>query len=108
MRTGESDRHAPAAVNAGGPVLWQPSAERIESATLTRYLRGLEHARGLAFTSYAELWKWSGDDLEGIWASIWEFCDVQASTPYERVLGSRHMPGARWFPGARLNFAEHI
>ena len=49
-----------------------------------------------------------GDDLEGFWGSIWERFDVIASVPYERVLGSRAMPGAEWFPGARLNFAEHV
>src|SRR6185295_3413872 len=53
-------------------------------------------------------WRWSVSDIEGFWASVWAFFDVQASSPYERVLGSRAMPGAEWFPGARLNFAEHV
>jgi acetoacetyl-CoA synthetase len=95
-------------VNVEDQVVWQPSAERIERATLTRYTRWLEQTRGLTFASYAELWQWSVDELESFWASIWEFFDVQASAPYERVLGSSAMPGARWFPGARLNFAEHV
>jgi acetoacetyl-CoA synthetase len=96
------------AVSEEVQVIWRPSAERIERATLTRYTRWLEQTRGLRFASYAELWQWSVDDLESFWASIWEFCDVRASAPYERVLGSSAMPGARWFPGARLNFAEHV
>ena len=54
------------------------------------------------------LWEWSTTDLEGFWASIWERFDVVASAPYERILGSRAMPGAEWFPGARLNYAEHV
>ena len=95
-------------MSARNQVVWQPSAERIERATLTRYARWLEQKRGLAFASYAQLWQWSVDDLEAFWASIWEFCDVRASAPYERVLASAAMPGARWFPGARLNFAEHV
>jgi acetoacetyl-CoA synthetase len=95
-------------VNVDDQVVWQPSAERIERATLTRYTRWLEQKRGLTFASYADLWQWSVDELESFWASIWEFFDVQASAPYERVLGSSAMPGARWFPGARLNFAEHV
>ena len=88
-------------------MLWRPSAERIERATLTAYTRWLEQTRGLALPDYASLWEWSTTDLEGFWASIWEYFDVAASAPYERVLGSRAMPGAEWFPGARLNYAEH-
>jgi len=90
------------------PVLWQPSAERIENATITRYERFVEERLGRSLGSYDELWQWSVDDVEGFWASIWDFFDVQASAPYERVLGRREMPGARWFPGARLNWAEHV
>ncbi len=89
------------------PVLWRPSAGRIERATLTAYTRWLEQTRDLALPDYASLWEWSTTDLEGFWASIWEYFDVAASVPYERVLGSRAMPGAEWFPGARLNYAEH-
>src|SRR5271154_6119818 len=89
-----------------GDLLWAPSASRLEQAQLTHYLRWLAQ-RGRRFESYAELWQWSIDDLEGFWGSVWEYFDVRASQPYERVLGRRAMPGAEWFPGARLNFAEH-
>src|SRR4029453_1573471 len=47
-------------------------------------------------------------DLEGFWATVWEYCGIRASKPYERVLRKREMPGAEWFPGAELNYAEHI
>ncbi|MEZ5122247.1 MAG: acetoacetate--CoA ligase [Solirubrobacterales bacterium] len=90
------------------PVLWQPSAERIENATITRYERFVEERLGRSLRSYDELWQWSVDDVEGFWGSIWDFFDVRASAPYERVLGRREMPGAQWFPGARLNWAEHV
>jgi acetoacetyl-CoA synthetase len=90
------------------PILWRPSAERIERATITDYARWLERTRGLDLPDYQSLWEWSVNDLEGFWASIWERFDVIAAVPYERVLGSRAMPGAEWFPGARLNFAEHV
>ena len=90
------------------PILWRPSAERIERAAITDYARWLERTRGLDLPDYRRLWEWSVNDLEGFWASIWERFDVIASMPYERVLGSRAMPGAVWFPGARLNFAEHV
>ncbi|WP_114797061.1 acetoacetate--CoA ligase [Gaiella occulta] len=89
-------------------MLWQPSEERVEAATITRYARWLEQRHGLVLPDYHALWRWSVDDLEGFWGSIWEFFDVRASSPYARVLGSRAMPGATWFPGARLNYAEHI
>jgi acetoacetyl-CoA synthetase len=91
-----------------GTLLWTPSEETIERANVTRYERWLAERRGLRFDSYDELWEWSVRDLEGFWSSIWEFCEVRASQPYERVLGSREMPGAEWFPGARLNYAEHV
>jgi acetoacetyl-CoA synthetase len=90
------------------PILWRPSRERVERATLTRYVRWLAGTRGLSFGDYDALWRWSVDELEDFWASIWEYFDVQASAPYERVLGRREMPGAQWFPGARLNYAQHV
>jgi acetoacetyl-CoA synthetase len=90
------------------PVLWQPSPERIERAAITAFARWLQETRGLDLPDYAALWQWSVDDIEGFWAAIWEYYDVQAETPYERVLGSRDMPGAQWFPGARLNYAAHV
>jgi acetoacetyl-CoA synthetase len=91
-----------------GELLWEPSADSIERATMTRYMRWLAAERGRSFDDYASLWKWSVTELEEFWASIWDFFDVRASTPYSQVLGSRAMPGADWFPGAELNFAEHI
>ena len=92
---------------AQGDLLYQPSDEERAAANLTRYMSWLGAGRGLAFESYDELWRWSVTDLEGFWGSVWEFFGVRAPAPYERVLGSRTMPGARWFPGARLNYAEH-
>ena len=90
-----------------GTLLWTPSEETVQRATLTRYEEWLAERRALRFESYTELWEWSVRDLEGFWSSIWEFCEVRASQPYERVLGRREMPGAEWFPGARLNYTEH-
>src|SRR3954452_5790085 len=84
-------------------LLWRPSADRAEHTTIARFAHEVGHDG-----DYDELWRWSVDDLEGFWAAIWEFFDVQAAEPYERVLGSREMPGAEWFVGARLNYAEHV
>ena len=89
-----------------GDLLWTPSAERLAQAHLTHYLQWLG-ARGRHFDSYTALWQWSIDEQDAFWGSLWEYFDVRASRPYERVLGSRTMPGAEWFPGARLNYAEH-
>src|SRR5919199_5232620 len=91
-----------------GELLWTPSEEARERTTLTRYMRWLQDARGLGFDDYEELWRWSVDDLEGFWGSIWDFFDVKAAKPYGRVLTDRRMPGAKWFPGAELNYAEHV
>jgi acetoacetyl-CoA synthetase len=90
-------------------VLWTPSPERAEAATLTRFARWVAADRGVDVTgSYDALWRWSVDDLEGFWSAVWEFFDVTASEPYDAVLGSRAMPGAEFFPGARLSYAEHL
>ncbi len=89
-----------------GDLLWTPSAERLAQAHLTHYLQWLDE-RGRRFDSYAALWQWSIDEQDAFWGSLWEYFDVRASRPYARVLGSRTMPGAEWFPGATLNYAEH-
>jgi acetoacetyl-CoA synthetase len=91
-----------------GEKLWEPSAEAVERATLTAYARWLEGEHGLSLPTYDELWRWSVTELEAFWASIWGYFEVRASAPYESVLPDPTMPGARWFVGARLNYAEHI
>jgi acetoacetyl-CoA synthetase len=94
---------------AGGALeLLRPPAPDVRKHTeIGRYLRWLADKRGLHFTSYGELHRWSVTDLDGFWSSIWEFFGVHSHAPYRCVLASRQMPGATWFPGARLNYAEH-
>jgi acetoacetyl-CoA synthetase len=82
-------------------LLWQPSSERVQRATVTRFAR----ERGLP-EEYGELWRWSVADIEAFWAAIWDHFSVDGT--YDRVLGRREMPGAEWFPGARLSYAHHI
>jgi acetoacetyl-CoA synthetase len=91
-----------------GEVLWTPPADARETTQLGRYLEWLRETRGIDHAGYDELWRWSVDDLEGFWGSLWDFFEIRAHTPYERVLGSREMPGAEWFTGSRLNYAEHM
>jgi acetoacetyl-CoA synthetase len=89
-------------------LLWEPSDEWVARTTLSRYSEWLGSARGLSFGSYEELWQWSVDDLEGFWSSIVEFFDVRFSSGGDVVLGDRSMPGAEWFPGSEISYAEHV
>ena len=89
-------------------LLWEPSEELKQQATLTRYMQWLEREKGLYVRDQEELWHWSVSHLEDFWASIWDFFSVKASRPYTSVLADRKMPGAQWFPGAELNYAEQV
>jgi acetoacetyl-CoA synthetase len=91
-----------------GEKLWDPPAELVENARMTEFMRWLERERGLSFDGYHDLWRWSVDDLEGFWSAIWDFFEVRADGSCERVLAGHEMPGARWFAGASLNYAEHV
>jgi acetoacetyl-CoA synthetase len=91
-----------------GELLWEPSAELVERSRLVEFMRWLRRERGLDFDDYGELWQWSVDDLDGFWDAIWDFFGIQADGERGAVLGSREMPGAEWFPGTRLNYAEHV
>ena len=90
-----------------GIVLWEPSPERRATSRMADYMRWLAEKKALRFDSYQALWQWSATEIEAFWASIWEYFEIRASVPYTRVLDERKMPGTRWFPGARLNYAEH-
>ncbi len=92
---------------AEGDLLWTPSAERIAASNLTAFTAWLAAQRGLRFDGYRALWDWSVTDIEGFWQAIWDYCGVEASAQPDKVLGSKQMPGAEWFPGARLNYAQH-
>ena len=112
MRQRGRDRPA-AAWGAGslrieGDVLWTPNAERIAHANVTLFSQWLQKHRGLEFADYQALWRWSVTDLSAFWGALWDYFGVRASQPYERVLGARTMPGAEWFPGSRLNYAENV
>jgi acetoacetyl-CoA synthetase len=96
-------------VNGSTPdKLWEPSSEMIERSRLTEFMRWLAAERGLEFTGYEDLWRWSVDDLEAFWAAIWHFFEVQADGEPTPVMASREMPGASWFPNARVNYAEQV
>jgi acetoacetyl-CoA synthetase len=90
------------------PILWTPDPARVERAQLTRFVRWLAAERDVRVSGYDALWRWSVDQPEAFWAAIWDYFEVRAHTPYEQVLGRREMPGAQWFTGATLNYAEHV
>ena len=91
-----------------GQLLWEPSAERLQQLNIMVFTDWLGETRGLHFADYAALQRWSVEHLDDFWAALWEYFEVQSSAPYECVLANRDMPGAEWFPGAQLNYAEHI
>ncbi len=93
---------------AEGALLWEPSEDFKQNARISEYMAWLKSENDLAFDDYNGLWEWSVTDLEDFWASVWEYCGVEASKPYDRVLGNREMPGAEWFTGAELNYAWHV
>ncbi|MES2282460.1 MAG: acetoacetate--CoA ligase [Pseudomonadota bacterium] len=77
-------------------------------AQIRLYQNWLRDTRGLSFDSYDALWRWSTTDLDAFWQSIWDYFELQSPSPHSTVLGKRDMPGARWFPGAQVNYAQHI
>jgi len=91
-----------------GEILWTPRADWRDTTEVGRLMTWLRENRGVELADYDELWRWSVSDLEGFWGALWDFFDIRAQTPYEGVLGRSTMPGAEWFTGARLNYAEHV
>jgi acetoacetyl-CoA synthetase len=89
-------------------ILWRPSAERVAAARITDFAAYVGAERGLGdHEGYAALWQWSVDDPDGFWASVCAYFDIAFTGPPNRVLADAGMPGAVWFPGARLNYARH-
>jgi len=91
-----------------GALLWEPPAAFRDATTLTAYRRWLEHDRGLAFAGYEDLWRWSVDDLPAFWTSVVDYYGMPIRGHWDHVVQPATMPGARWFDGARLNYAEAL
>ena len=88
--------------------LWTPSPERIARSNLTRFMAAVNREHGLTLDGYDALYDWSIADIPAFWEAVWRFVDVRHSAPYTSVLENPRMPGATWFQGARLNFAENL
>jgi len=92
-----------------GRLLWQPSEARIQSSNMFRFMTLINQCYGTSFTSYAELYQWSVDHIPEFWRQMWDFASIKASVPYDKIIDdATKMPGALWFEGARLNFAENL
>ncbi|MDN5858318.1 MAG: acetoacetate--CoA ligase [Pseudonocardia sp.] len=92
--------------NAAPELLWSPDPAR--RGPLTEFTEWVAAHRGIDARDYAQLHAWSVADLDGFWSAVAEFCGVRFRTPPRAVLGEDRMPGAQWFPGATLNYAEHV
>ena len=93
--------------------LWKPSEERKNQANVTRFIGLVNEKYGLEIDSYTQLWNWSIENIPDFWATMWEFGEIKASRGYDEVVDDAasltgKFPGAKWFPGARLNFAENL
>lgn len=91
-----------------GELLWTPTPEQVSRTNLASFTAWLEESAGRSFAGYHDLWRWSVTDLDGFWRAIWDYGGVKASQEPTAVLSRRSMPGAEWFPGSRLNFAQHV
>ncbi|AVO39465.1 acetoacetate--CoA ligase [Pukyongiella litopenaei] len=95
-------------MSGGRPILWTPGADRAGATRMAAFIRWLDEEHGLRFEDYDALWSWSIRDLDAFWQAIWDFSDIRASASHSAVLAERKMPGAVWFPGARLNYADQM
>ena len=91
-----------------GQRLWTPSGSFAARSNISAYMGWLRRERGLDHADYDALWRWSVDDLEGFWSSLWAYFDVIADGSMQRLLQRPSMERARWFEGVRVNYAEHL
>ena len=90
-------------------LLWKPSEDKIKNSNMYRFMGLINENYNQNFTEYAPLYQWSIENIPHFWAAMWEFADIKASKPYDQVIDDvTRMPGAKWFSGARLNFAENL
>ena len=89
--------------------LWQPSEQRIKASNMYRFLAKVNRTYGKDFTDYDALYRWSVENIADFWAAMWGFAEIKASKSYDQVIDDQSkMPGAHWFSGSRLNFAENL
>jgi acetoacetyl-CoA synthetase len=92
-----------------GRLLWKPTEDQIKKTNMYRFMQSINEQYGKDFSSYSALYQWSVENIPDFWASLWSFVDVRASISYEQVVDDlTKMPGAKWFTGSKLNFAENL
>lgn len=92
-----------------GRLLWQPSRDRVEKSNMYRFMQVVNERFDRSFSTYAELYRWSVTEIPDFWRTLWDYGEVIHSAPFSRVVDdTTKMPGARWFAGAKLNFAENL
>ncbi|MDY6792751.1 MAG: AMP-binding protein, partial [Thermodesulfobacteriota bacterium] len=92
-----------------GKQLWKPSEERVKGTNMYRFMNFVNDKIGKGFTDYDPMYRWSIENIPEFWTLMWEFAEIRASKPYSQVINDViKMPGAKWFTGARLNFAENL
>ncbi|MCB1890344.1 MAG: acetoacetate--CoA ligase [Rhodocyclaceae bacterium] len=91
-----------------GDILWRPSPERAAASNVSRYMAWLRDRGDAPMADYEALWQWSVDDTARFWGSLWDYFGLQSPTPWAAVRVGDRMPGVKWFPGARINFAEQV
>ncbi len=90
-------------------LLWKPSEERVKNSNMYRFMRYINEKYSQNFSEYNPLYQWSIENIPDFWESMWDFAEIKASKLYYQVLDDPgKMPGAKWFSGARLNFAENL
>ena len=90
-------------------ILWKPSAERINNSNLKLFVEIVNQIYDTDIVDYDEMYKWSIDNIPEFWEQMWDFAEIISSEPYEEVIDDvEKMPGAKWFEGAQLNFAENL
>jgi len=92
-----------------GELLWRPSEERTKETSMYRFMQTVNQKHGMNFKNYAQLYQWSIKNIPDFWADMWEEADIIASRGFDEVIDDiTKMPGAKWFSGARLNFAQNL
>ncbi len=96
-------------MTAYGELLWEPPADALEHTRIGDFMRWLAEAgRAPAMATYEQLWQWSVTDLDGFWSAVWHYFEILSDGAPEPALANDTMPGAVWFPGSALNYAEHM
>ena len=90
-------------------LLWKPTEQQVKQSNMYRFMTVVNETYNHNFRDYASLYDWSVENIAEFWAAFWEFADVIHSKPYDEIIDdATKMPGAEWFAGARLNFAENL